>query len=1040
MSAHLPASASRRKVTTYGKTAGRRVEGFNRENERPLSSTYNVTKPGNKDVNENLKRNQDSIRVQARQPEDANAVVVLQERQHADPQDKAQSSLVVARRDKEAAEFGKPGKTSDSAQQHDQGRAMESRRGGRGVDVFDVPTSDEDTTIRQPPKKSRSPGRIKHGRAQREQRPTLGKVQSSVVPKPSLTKQPSMVVRSMSASGVTTLPVRKLMSASSILQDRTLQQQISLQMSTEDTTMEGMDHEETPSAASMMASPESPARLRGSPQDPIAGIQEKPKPKSIKSKKQAKMEHTEKAARKPTKTIQTVANISTDDEIPRALKRRTPDIYGIDSTDEEHDQELNRTLPLSPLRTPSPRKRPRVLHKTSIPAARDDVDVDTDDKEHFITQTYSPRHAKLWGELLHGNNPPAPSPSAIPFERLGLTTTRTSRTDPGRPSSSALHFPDIDAAEPGNRKRRLIDALARRSISEDVDLETESESDGEGASSPTLQAVQLPTSSQITSQEEGLAISSSQTTAVDSTFDSHAASSQSAATSQSTGLKVTYSRQRSYLTEASLEEAILPSTSQEPSNRPGYATRRGASQRSLVPSMPMDVSMDDADDELGNSGSLRSIHELRAAGVNKRFLDEFEGMLEDIIHTDDGASSSLSRRRSSLLELALKLSKSHNARRFIELGLERRLFTAVGGTRDLITDFALASLVIILGREGLPSHSTTQICQPDTFQLLTELLGVDRDIVALGKDRKLNISRVSQSLLSDLVQVLRKSPAWPTLPDFISPRLIALSALEVVMSNLREAGSGGAGGDLSPTLPSNAATSIVAILSQTLDWSADQKSADHHHHHQPPHSIQKSLEIEMSLGFLEACTTRVNFAFGGPAEDMAWTQMITELLLYVCHRDGSPFQTSSLSQDRRIYSSVLRVFLNITNHRASSWSSASLGTAEVAVALTGVITSGFRPRDHHHHHEIDDDDGDEDENEDGSSVDDLILGLAALINLVESNPTMQAHMLEQRTVDGETNLLDALLRPFLLGLRKTSEVRFFNFNFHSSRSMMYYIP
>ncbi|KAI9887766.1 MAG: hypothetical protein M1823_000407 [Watsoniomyces obsoletus] len=1059
MSAPLPPSTSRRKVTTYGKTSSKRVEGFDRENERPLSSTYNVTKPSSKDSNDRTKANLNSISGQ-----DVNASEALQERQDADLQANAPLRRAAARRPTETAESGKHGKTVRAMEQFARSRSMESGQDGEDVDVFDVPMSDEETEVHPSPRKAGSSGSTRNVRGRREQRPMLVKAPSSVVSKPSVGRQQSSMARPMSTK---TLPMRKQVSASSILEDRTLQQQISLQMSTEDATMGGMDDEGMPSV-SMMVSPESPPRLRPSPQESLNSPPRKTKPHPMRVEKGMKKEKTEEA-RKPTQTIHSKSGVSTDDETPKALKRRSPDHIGIDSTDEERERDMEKSMLLSPLRTPSPRKRARVVRKANIPPVTDDTDVETDSKEQVGIQTYSPRHAKLWGELLHGNHPPAESPSALPLERLGLSSTRPSSTTSKTQSlSSALHFPDIDAGEPGNRKRRLIDALARRSISEDADLRTESDRDGEGgeASSPTLQPFAFPTSTlQSGSQDEAQpAITSSQTTtAVDSTFDSQVTSSQSVTTSQSAGLKVTYSRQRSYLTEASLEEAVLPSISQETSssssNRPNYSTRRGGtSQRSLMPSMSMDLSMnnsiDDGDDEPGNSnqgGSLRTIHELRAAGVNKRFLDEFEGILDDIIPTDGASSSSSTfRRRTNLLELCLKLSKPTNVRRFIELGLERRLFSAVGNTRDIIVDFAFASLIVILSQEGLPNHSTRQINQPNTLQMLTELLTFDDDITVLSKDRKLNLTRVSKSLISDLVQQLLKqhSALWTTSPEFISPRILALSAFEIILSGgLRE---GGSGGDLSQShspLPSKAATTIVTILSQTFDLSATDDADDGDHQDvSSSSSIQKSLEIELSLSLLETCTTRSDFS--GSSSDNAWTQMIKELLLYVCRDGGSGSGSgstsetwSSSSQARRIQSSVLRLFLNITNHHhqrsssssssTSSWSE-SLGTVDVAVALTGVISSGFRRQECLHENQDRDRKGNEDEDGDGDeddtpSVDDLILALAALINLVESSERMRGYMLDyEQPFKGNGNrtrrrLLDALLRPFLLGLKKTSE-------------------
>ncbi|RFU33907.1 hypothetical protein B7463_g2460, partial [Scytalidium lignicola] len=321
-------------------------------------------------------------------------------------------------------------------------------------------------------------------------------------------------------------------------------------------------------------------------------------------------------------------------------------------------------------------------------------------------------------------------------------------------------------------RRRLIDSLVEQSQdhsmdedSSDDDLSSGSQGDAMMSSDrlePTIQGYpSLPNQS--------------------SNLSTTASSSQG---SQNVGPKFTYSRQRSMLAEEDFMKQLefdMPIQSTQPSK--SKRLRRGSVPK-LVPLQSFDEN-DEDDDGLANK-AVRSVHELRQAGANNRFLDEVEDLLERIGRPTNPPSSM---RRGALLELAAKMNDKNFLRQFRSNGVEQRLFLHLGQEADIISGFLLVALLITELAEATMPHIVSQLRRQGITRLIIRLLNYHESISYISKDRKSNMSKNSQNLVADLQKSLIQLPLWEDLqPERISPRMASLKCLELMVRQTREAG------------------------------------------------------------------------------------------------------------------------------------------------------------------------------------------------------------------------------------------------------------
>ncbi|GIZ47342.1 hypothetical protein CKM354_001043600 [Cercospora kikuchii] len=371
--------------------------------------------------------------------------------------------------------------------------------------------------------------------------------------------------------------------------------------------------------------------------------------------------------------------------------------------------------------------------------------------------TKTPKQDQMWKDLL-SDEAPSSSPSVLPMQQLTLQSTR--RTAPSRPAAPRLLAKSSSDIGPPRQRTRLVDQL--RASAPDSEMEDSSSDEDE-------------------SDDDDMDTSS------DGHGDDDIANSQSQSQSQTTvafdsGPKITYSRMRSYLPEDSFEDGLMLSL---PERSTPVVSRK--SQKSNSASQQSTFDFPDSDDD-DDGGRLRTVHELRAAGGNQRFMDETSGLLDDIAVHDNSARG---RRRSALIELTKKLMGSKAfVEKFFRQGFEQKLLAEFNGPSDDIANFVLAVASAALLRDDSPDHVAQSCKENNAVVWLTKLLENDSDAKKLVKDRKYNMSKSAQTLFVDFVDKLSLHDTfWDELkPVLITPRIVALKALDSLVGKLRRSG------------------------------------------------------------------------------------------------------------------------------------------------------------------------------------------------------------------------------------------------------------
>lgn len=325
-------------------------------------------------------------------------------------------------------------------------------------------------------------------------------------------------------------------------------------------------------------------------------------------------------------------------------------------------------------------------------------------------------------------------------------------------------------------RRRLIDSLVEQSQDQSMDEDSseDSEDDSEQESPEDPLGPSKPESSM-----PGYLGLSSQSSNVSAT-----ASNQP---SQNAGPRFTYSRQRSMLAE----EDFMQQLEFDMPIQPPQATESKRSMGGQIPKLAPLQSFDEEeeDDDTATNKAVRSVHELRQAGANNRFLDEVEDLLERI---GQPAGHPSSMRRGALLELATKMNDKAFSRQFRSNGLEQRLFLQLDQESDIISGFLIVVVLMTELSEAPIPHIVAQLRRQGITALLIRLLSFRESITHISKDRKSNMSKNSQSILAELHQLLIQMSLWDDWkPSYISPRIASLKCLELVVKQTRDAGESG---------------------------------------------------------------------------------------------------------------------------------------------------------------------------------------------------------------------------------------------------------
>lgn len=541
-----------------------------------------------------------------------------------------------------------------------------------------------------------------------------------------------------------------------------------------------------------------------------------------------------------------------------------------------------------------------------------------------IKVTTTPKQAKLWSSLL------------IHDERSIPVANRTS-----------LQHTFLSQAQ---SKKRLIDTLEASAESIWSSDEDEAEVDLSGAGVPD----------EINSPYRRIV----------STHDNPHVSQ----TAPSTRLqsRLTYAGQRSYLDESagnlltqSLDFGIMPLSADGINTSVGSFKQNNP--RALVES---------SDEEDGGS-SMKTIHELRASGDSIRFENDL--FLDDL---ELSGKSALSRKRSALLEICHRLENVEFRDRFAQFGLELRIILACRAEGDPIVGTAIATILLYTLSMSASMHTALQLYEAGTIEFLGRLLSSRRDIMSIAKDRAANMSKVSQTSISEFKNTLVKSALWSEKQRDVSlsPMLVALKCLDVFVQRLRRSKME------EPILTSHLLMELLGIFKLTLKGTCNQ---EHDTSEQDVVLLKTILSVMESFTIVDSCASNSSL----------WNaETLAELV------EGLDSAMSLSTFHVQILSPlILRLCLNLANNNANNCRPFSKPTfiqklmssvVEGFKSLTAPVHSSKALRD----------------------FDNLLLALAAMFNLAEWNDSVRLVTLR----DCRENL-NSLLETFISSRANVSE-------------------
>lgn len=448
--------------------------------------------------------------------------------------------------------------------------------------------------------------------------------------------------------------------------------------------------------------------------------------------------------------------------------------------------------------------------------------------------------------------------------------------------------------------------------------------------------------------------------------------------SQTIGPRITYARQRSFLSETSMLQDPDPVKASDPLGTP---QKYGVRDNDGISSMATKMTPVGIDDESGitSSGAVRSIHELRQAGGNARF----QGMVDSILEDIEDNLSPVSGRRSGLIQLCCKLGDYDFARQFLENGAEKRLSRSLRNQVDIISSCLSIYACALLLSTGPISNTTLSACCSVISDVTPLLLGEEEDIQVLSKSRRMNSSRAEQASLRDLRGQSLGSRIWPDKsPTRVTPQIMTLRCLEMVVRKVREKG------EHLEIISGSALDQLVEIL---LRHSNNLKAN--------PALANDFLVLELVFSILESYTVEMSSL--GPGQETTIKQLsrVGPFLSFLTEQDNV--------QSQQLQILNIRLILNVTNNNLSLCE--DFATSDIIGALVEIILSKF---------------GLVSEDSIGERrepiLDTVILALGTLINLTEWSETPRTLILscEKNSV----TFIDSLLRLFTNGLDMISEV------------------
>lgn len=640
-------------------------------------------------------------------------------------------------------------------------------------------------------------------------------------------------------------------------------------------------------------------------------------------------------------------------------------------------------VPLPPAE-PTPASSPgRILggvyQETAVAPTMQKARLRTPSPSHkSIALATTPRQRELWSMLLTEGNQET-SPDRLDIKKLCLTTSRSAK----HPSLGlgTQHSKTAVGRSLEQPRRRLVDKLYGQqgacslldgNFGQDTDMSDTESNDNSSAVSLAHDSNNVAPSLTGEVQSTGL------TTRV----ELFQRPSQSVPLLPGGGPKVTYARQRSYLTECDLDEAASFGAPivQDPDGWSGMR-RQGRRSEVRVPkqNFPVEDQVEEGDGVQG--GAVRSIHELREAGGNVRLASDMESLIDDL---DEKMGLPLAVRRRRLLLVVVKLQSPTFCRRFIDHGLVHRLMAHAESSTDLVSNILLAASTLYLVARKDSTDTRHLVIEQRTMDFLIRILDNDVDITTVARDRRNNMSKVAQKEFSELRGSLLEPSLWTNgPPPKVTTRVLAIQCLEYVVRQLREKGS---------TVDFMSQTAIKRMVKLLVPAPLRQS---------PSATASEAFALKLAISTLESCTISTL----AMCDETAWTgETIDRLTGLLPTIETWPESEEMFGSLRTL---VLRLYLNITNNNPSVCEAFS--RPEVVRAMFRIIISHF--------HSLTDD---AKKDTQALLLDNLILSLGFLINLAEWSDSARRLVL---SFECDTDSpLGTLLQLFQRKLQRAAEV------------------
>jgi len=379
------------------------------------------------------------------------------------------------------------------------------------------------------------------------------------------------------------------------------------------------------------------------------------------------------------------------------------------------------------------------------------------------------------------------------------------------------------------------------------------------------------------------------------------------------------------------------------------------------------VDLDPVSEDEDESGQPKSIHDLRAAGSKKRLLHELESLISGI--KGEGFNSASSK-RIDLLELTKKLLDPVTSQFFLDHGLESGLVACLAQSKDAIFDFIGALAINCLLKTITNMSAVRHVWSSGFLDRLLKLLDMNLDIANTVRERRFNLSKVSQSAITEMKPAVMEAEIWSDpVPSCLSPRIVALTAIERLIRKTRDLGN-------SDVLVDE---STITQLIETQKW--DASSPDY------------ALEAELTISALESSSVGISLREQNPWSTTSLQGLATHLPKILLSKE------SGLSRTRNL---ALRLSLNITNNNKGACDEFAI--QEFITALMTLIIRDFS--------------GISSVDEGSVVFDELILSLGAMINMAELSDAARARMLND-----DSKILSRAVELFQRGLDKTKQVR-----------------